>query len=397
MNEAPAVLDATLVAPAKVRRVGRALVWDSANTSALVLARELCRQGWTVDWIGGAASPWRTSTAFDGERTIAGADDEHLLRTFHEHPLDALFLCGDDHVRWILDHWASLPPGVRQHLSKPASLRTALSKEHSMRLALELGVPVLPTERCTSIDEATAAARRLAPHGEVVLKGEGGAAGCAVASVHSGKPPSLETWTRVTRFAPVAFVQRRIRGPRVFMSVVYEHGVERAACMHEKVATYPADFGPTAFGITRRVEIVHEYARRMFGALQWHGIANIEFRQDTENGRWYFIEINPRVAASMGIQEAAGIDIPGTWAAVCMGRGDDNPPGCGYREGVHYAWTVRGLALAFRRPRDVPAWGLATLLSKRSDLAALDTPLRWRALRLAFWLARQARVTRSKR
>ena len=388
----PRTISRSSLAPgSSARNGGRALVWDAANTSALMVARALRRQGWTVDWLGGAASPWWASSAFDGERTIlSGPEDPRLQRVLWEHPLDALFLSGDDHVRWMLEHWSSLPPGVHRHLSDPGSLRTALSKERSLQLAEKLGVPTLPTLRCTSPADVAELSRRLAPGGEVVIKGEGGAAGAAVASVRAGETPGPETWRRVTRFSPVVLVQRRVRGPRVFIVVVYEHGVERAACLHEKVATFPHDFGVTAYGITRHIEPALEQSRRMFEALCWHGVANIEFRQDLHDGQYYFMEINPRVNASMGIQDRAGIDIAGTWTNVCTGRGGENPPGRAYRDGVRYVWGVRGLALAISRPWRVPAWGWRSLLGENTDLAALDAPLRRRALRLAFWLARHA-------
>ena len=375
-------------APAAAVSGGRALVWDSANTSALLTARALCRRGWTVDWIGSTVSPWRKSPFFNGEQTvISGPGDAQLQPLFARHPLDALFLHGDDHVRWMLENWDSVPR-AHQHLAPPAALQTALSKEKSAELARRLGVPVLPTEVCTSVEAVAGAGTRLAPGVEMVLKGEGGAAGAAMAALHGGQRPDVETWNRVTRFAPTVLVQRRIHGPRVFMSVVYRHGVELAACAHEKAATFPHHFGPTAFGVTRHVPEVHDYACRMFEALRWHGPANIEFRQDLADGTWYFMEINPRMGASMGIQDAAGLDLAGTWAEASAGRALTPPPGDTYRDGVHYAWAVRGLALAIRRPWHLPAWGLRCVFGPNSDFAALDAPLRRRALRLALWTAR---------
>jgi biotin carboxylase len=354
------------------------------------MARALRRHGWTVDWVGTTSSAWRTSTHFDGERTVvSGLGDPRLVDLFQRHPLDALFLHGDDHVRWMLEHWGSVP-GIHRHLSKPEALLTALSKDRSLQLAESLGVPALPTERCSSPSEVAVVSRHLAPGGEVVLKGEGGAAGCAVAAVGSGQLPDGETWRRVTRFYPVVLVQRRVRGPRVDVTVVYEHGVERAACIHEKVATFPFEFGPTALGVTRRIDAVHDYTQRLFAALEWHGFANIEFRQDQDDGRWYFIEINPRVTAAVGIQDAAGMDVAAAWAAVCTGRGAEVSPGRTYREGVRFAWGVRGMALAMRRPWSVPAWGIRCLLGGGSDLDALDPALRRRAVRLACWTARHA-------
>ena len=259
-----------------------------------------------------------------------------------------------------------------------------------MQLARTLDVPVLETERCTSSAAVAEASRRLAPGGEVVLKGEGGSAGSAVVSLRAGETPRHDAWRAVTRHAPVVLVQRRLRGPRVMATVVYERGVERAAVAHQKIASFPFHFGPTAFGVTRHVEAVHDYAQRMFGALHWHGISNIEFRQDLHDGRWYFMEINPRVNCSLGIQERAGLDIGAAWAAVCEGRGAEEAPGRAYRDGVPYAWAVRGLALAMRRPWSLPPWALGCLFSENSDLPLLDAPLRRAALRQALWMARHS-------
>lgn len=369
---------------------GRALVWDSTNTSALLNARALCRAGWTVDWVGSSVSPWRTSRWFNGDRTvIGGPGDPRLLDLFRTHPLDVLVLHGDDQVRWCSEQWNALPR-LQSFLPRPESLRIALSKERSAELAARLGVPVLPTVVCETAAAAAAAGNTLAPGGEVVLKGEGGAAGAATAAARAGIVPPAEVWVRVSRRASRVLVQRRITGPKVFLSVVYEHGREVAACAHEKAATFPHRFGPTAFGVTRNVPEVLANARRLFGELGWHGPANIEFRQDTADGRWYFMEINPRMGASMGIQEAAGIDFARIWAEVCTGELAAGPSHDTYRDGVRFAWTVRGVALALRRPWNVPVWGLPCVFGAHSDFAALEPPLRRRALKLAAWTARHA-------
>jgi hypothetical protein len=73
---------------------------------------------------------------------------------------------------------------------------------------------------------------------------------------------------------------------------------------------------------------------------------------------------------------------------VCAGRGAEVSPERTYRKGVRFAWGVRGMALAMRRPWSVPAWELRCLLGGGSDLDALDPSQRRRAFRLACWMAR---------
>ena len=206
----------------------------------------------------------------------------------------------------------------------------------------------------------------------------------------AGREPTAAQWRAVTAHAPKVLLQRRIRGARLLVTVAYERGVERAACAIEKLATHPADFGPAAYGITRRVDTVHEYAARMFGALEWHGIADIEFRCDVETGDWYFMEINPRVVATLGIEARAGMDLVGAWARVCSGRGSEDPPQRSYREGVRYAWGTRALARAMRYPWTTRPWQWSCLLGAASDLHEIENPIRYRTLREALWMARHA-------
>jgi hypothetical protein len=367
-------------------RIPRALVWDSNNSSSLLAARSFVQAGWQVDWLGFQDSPWQRAVVWNSRQVVGGFADPALERILAEHPLDALLLHGDDQVRWMLAHWQRLPQAIHRNLPPAGSLETTLSKHRSLEFVRGLGIPVLDSVACASRDEVVAASERLGPH--VVLKGEGGAAGSSIVGLRAGQRPSEAQWHAVTCHGPKPILQKRIAGPRALVTVAYEHGVERAAVAHEKSVAYPPAFGPCAFGITRRYETVHAYAEKIFAALQWHGVADIEFRQDAGDGRWYFMEINPRVCATLGIQASAGLDVMAAWARICAGRGAENPAPRSYREGVPYAWGTRALALAMRQPWRVPAWGARCLLSDACDLDVMDADLRRSVLRTAFWLAR---------
>ncbi len=381
-------------APARQRRplsaVPRALFWDANNSSSLLAAQAFLRHGWQIDWLGSADSPWRHSGVWTTRTIVSGLKDPGLERIFNTHPLDALLLHGDNQVRWILSNGSRLPARAQAHLPSAESLEIGLSKQRSMHLASTLGIPVLDTVLCRSRDEVPAAAARVGAGRRIVLKGEGGAAGDTLVGLAAGAVPTLAQWRGVAAHAPIVMLQKRITGPRYLVTVAYERGVERAACVHEKSIAYPSDFGPCAFGVTRRLDTLHDYAARLFGALQWHGIADVEFRQDAEDGHWYFMEINPRVCATLGIQERAGLDLVGAWVAVCEGRGADDAPGRDYRDGVTYAWATRALARWMRAPWTVRPWQIRCLLSANSDLHLMEPALQANALRTALWMARHA-------
>lgn len=366
----------------------RVLVWDSLNTASVLVAQQLRARGYVVDSIEAPITRWRISSGSEEQRiVVAPGDDAAIERALFERPLDGLYLFGDEQVRWLLARWERLPARLRDKLSPRGSLEVALSKQRSNELARELGAPTIPTERCASEAEVYRAAWALAGEGgEVIIKGEGSSGGSAVRALRVGQRLAPGDWEALTTRAGSVMVQPRLSGPRLVLTVGYERGVERASCGHVRHASWPTDFGTTAVGVTHYVEEAHEYTRRLFGALAWNGPANIEYRQDLRDGRWYFIEINPRIGSSIGLQARAGVDIVSSWAEIFEGRGAAQAGGSTYRSGVGYWWAVNTITLALRRP-DLLPW--AQLPSMGSDWAALDSQARLGVLRVALWQARQ--------
>ena len=370
--------------------VHRALVWGANNTSSIIVARALRSRGWVVDALVDSRSPWCTADVFDGAvLRVDVAANFPIESILADHPLDALFLHSDEQVRFMLDRWQRLPKSVLRHLPPPASLAVALSKSRSLALAATLGLPVLDTVLCTTPDEARHAVNELAGrHNEAIVKGDGGSCGLLVKVLRRGQTLEDETWDRFTAGSPVLLVQRRLTGRRTVATVVFEHGVERALCVHEKRRAGPGEFGPSAIGVTAHIPDVEWQAATMFQALRWHGLADADFREDAGDGRHYLLELNPRVPASIGLQAIAGLDVVNAWADVCLGRDAESASSREYRTGVSYRWTAPDLALAIRRPWTLPRWVAESVRSPQGDWGVLSAAGRWAALRNALWLAR---------
>ena len=135
---------------------------------------------------------------------------------------------------------------------------------------------------------------------------------------------------------------------------------------------------------------VREMTRRLAKAAGAYGALSTEFKLDARDGRWYFIEWNPRPAYFQSIGWKAGFDL--AWLAWCD-HADPQQLEALPRSfsGDHYWINVHGDLLNFARlpVRDAAAW-LPYLRRKQWAVFALDDAAPWRksVRHLAGWLFR---------
>jgi len=99
-----------------------------------------------------------------------------------------------------------------------------------------------------------------------------------------------------------------------------ENGEIRAIACVRKIRQFTPGFGITSFGVTEWQPEVVEQTTRLLGALRWSGLASVEFKRSDADGRWYFIEMNPRLPWYNALFDRAGINLPHlAWRALTGG------------------------------------------------------------------------------
>lgn len=72
---------------------------------------------------------------------------------------------------------------------------------------------------------------------------------------------------------------------------------------------YPATVGVGCHHITEWLPETAELGQRFFDAIGWRGMANIEFKRDSRDGRLKVIEVNPRFTAAHNLIVKSGLPI----------------------------------------------------------------------------------------
>jgi predicted ATP-grasp superfamily ATP-dependent carboligase len=135
-------------------------------------------------------------------------------------------------------------------------------------------------------------------------------------------------------------VQEFIPGYGCGFFATYQKGVCKRVFMHRRLREYPASGGVSSCAESFYDAKLEAYGRRMLDALDWHGVAMVEFRRDVRDGEYKLMEINPKFWGSLDLALAAGADFPGDLCEMALGR--TLPVSSGYQRNLRFQWPFSG-------------------------------------------------------
>jgi D-aspartate ligase len=108
------------------------------------------------------------------------------------------------------------------------------------------------------------------------------------------------------------------------------------ALVKRKLRMSPPHFGVCSLAVSASNPEFLELVRRLGSLLHYTGHASIEFKWDYRDGLYKYIEVNPRIPASVALDEASGV--PTVWATYRLALGEDLRPASTtpQRDGVVY-------------------------------------------------------------
>jgi predicted ATP-grasp superfamily ATP-dependent carboligase len=301
--------------------------------------------------------------------------------------------------------------GARFVLPDHLDLLRAFDKSHTTALAQSLGIATPKTYSVSSVEELKEIAKQIRM--PVVLKpktseeqSSDGAVRTTGRPRYASDPKGLmAAFLEIQKRCTTVLVQEFVGGSGTGYFALMNHGELRAEFAHRRIR----DVHPTGSGSALRESIapdpkIREISLSLLRALNWHGVAMIEFRLRADNVP-VFLEINGRFWNSLPLAYYSGVDFPGLLTQMAE-FGDVDPPGP-YRTGVRCRWLVgdfRHLVGVWKgRPVGYPGRfpnRLATLLAELTPRAGtFHDNFMWRdpLPELGDWirLVQQVRETRS--
>jgi predicted ATP-grasp superfamily ATP-dependent carboligase len=103
-------------------------------------------------------------------------------------------------------------------------------------------------------------------------------------------------------------------------AAVWNDGVPVASLIARRTRQFPVDFGFTStFVETVDDPGIKKDAERLLAARNYHGLVEIEFKDDEREGRFKILDVNTRIWTWIGLGEGAGIDF--AYLAWCVAHG----------------------------------------------------------------------------
>jgi predicted ATP-grasp superfamily ATP-dependent carboligase len=150
-------------------------------------------------------------------------------------------------------------------------------------------------------------------------------------------------------------IQEYIPGEGCGFYALFWDSSPKAIFALRRIREYPLTGGPSSLRESISTPDIHELGIKVLKLLQWHGVAMVEFRRDSRDGKLKLIEVNPKFWGSLYLSIASGVDFPFLLYKLAIGQ--DVKPVMSYKTGVKARWLI---------PWDI-LWYIASLRSSTTN------------------------------
>ena len=318
-------------------RPGSTLILGFSFRSGLAISRSLHRRGVRVIVATLAPEetplPSRTIARFISLVDVArdpAALAAALRRIIAEEHVDMVIPITDGALYQIAPLVAELRRRVIMACPDAEVIACALDKTATAALATRLAVPTPGSVAWISDPGVTAAPPPLA----FPLYAKSHTQGAQQAPVREPIDDAAAPRALARRAdAPTPFLlQEFIPGDDVGVAMLMSKGQRLAAFQYRILRCLPVHGGPPVMTRSEALDpALAACTERILRALNWEGVAELDFRHDRATGRFAFLEINARFWSSLSAAIAAGVDFP--WALWQLMHGIAPPPQRAYRLG----------------------------------------------------------------
>ncbi len=257
-----------------------------------------------------------------------------------KNPVRMLLPMEDHTIELLAEHREQFERITALPLASPAKIKTARDKGEVIRIAKNLGIPVPKTWFIRNLSELSQIQQEL-PY-PVVIKPNCASGALGVAYPRNNQE-LLDQYHAIHRRFPFPLIQEQIprQGPGYGASFLLDQksGI-KAAFVHKRLREYPVSGGASTARTSTKNDQIRDMAASLLKALDWFGIAMVEFKMDPRDNPPKLMEINPRFWGSLALAIESGVNFP--HLLYKMACGENFKPVESYQLGVTCRWLLPG-------------------------------------------------------
>jgi predicted ATP-grasp superfamily ATP-dependent carboligase len=354
------------------------LIPDGETLTVLPILRSLARKNVEV----GVAAPNKSAISFYSrycKNKVWCSSPRYDIRLFLKTVqkiaagsyFDMLLPAGDCALIPLSENREKIPPYIKFPFASKEAIRTTFKKTLTLKLAMANDIPIPQTFFVNSMRDLKRSSEKMS-YPAVIKPSQSWVWDGDIASHHRAcyvnTPQSLLfVYKQMHAYSPFPIVQEYIPGITYSVGVLYNHSKLRAICCIKQHRTIPVLGGWATFRETVKLDPkMRDYTLRLMRALNWHGVAEVEFRVDSRDFTPKLMEINGRFWGSVELAITSGIDFPYLLYRLEV-DGDVNPV-FSYRAGIKRRWLQGDLGRLF------------TLLTNKNAPRNIEYKEKWREI-----------------
>lgn len=319
---------------------------DAYIRTALAISRSLGRKGVNVGCVSDKRYAHSFFSRYCNYRFLCPDPSKSpssfvnaLLKILKSRKFEVLLPVEQETVLLVSKNKEKFTPYVKVPLVDFDKMIVAANKSLLMRLASKLGIPHPKTYFVNSLDELKEVSKELNYPTVIKPSIKSGAWGVAYANTPADLYAKYRALHRVLGEYPL--IQEYVSGNGYGVEALFNESSQlRAVVVHKRLREYPITGGQSTLRETIWDPEMKDLGVRLLKALKWYGVAMVEFRRDTNQGKPVLMEINPRFWGSLSLAMAAGVDFPSLLYEMAI-KGDVEEI-LNYKVGVKARWFLPG-------------------------------------------------------
>lgn len=262
-----------------------------------------------------------------------------LIDTIIKYQID-VFIPVNEEIFIVAKHISKFPASVKIPVDRHSKLIKVHNKKSSFEHAVINNIPTPKTYLVTAPEEVWEIADRITFPAVIKNLESQGSKGV----FHLKNKQELLTTFKKTierqRLASHQFplIQEYVKGDGYGVSCLFDHGKVKAVFTHKRVLEKFITGGPSTRRISVKNDTLEKDAIKYLSSLNWHGVAMLEFKYDEDSGKYYFLEVNPRLWGSINLPFISGVDFPYLLYRLAIGEDLQTIPD--YKTGIQSNWIL---------------------------------------------------------